>query len=44
LNKIFDVLHKKIPSGIPIAILKIAAVPSKASVVIAFTQKPKKPM
>ena len=37
-------IAQKIPRGIPIAILKIAAVPSKASVVIAFTQKPKKPM
>jgi hypothetical protein len=37
-------LHKKIPRGIPIAILKIAAVPSKARVVIALTQKPKKPI
>ena len=34
----------QIPKGIPITILKIAAVPSKASVVIALTQKPRKPI
>ena len=33
-----------IPSGIPIDILRIAAVPNNANVVMAFIQKPRKPM
>ena len=44
MNKIFDVLRKKFQVELPIAILRIAAVPNKASVVIALTQKPKKPI
>ena len=37
-------LAQNIPSGIPMTILRHAAVPSNASVVIAFSQKPKNPI